>query len=60
MNKKFRVIAGYTNYCELVIEAENIDQANLIARDLDGGDFSPYYAGTDWSVRDVIECSESR
>jgi hypothetical protein len=60
MSKKFRIIAGYTNYCELVIEAETIEQANQIALSTDGGDFSPYYAGSDWAIKDIIECSETR
>ena len=53
---KFKVVASYTSYCMVEIEAEDEDQAWEIANDMDGGSFEP----TDnpcgnWYITDVQE-----
>lgn len=37
--KKFKVIASYKVYCHAIVEAETWEEAEQIARDMDGGDF---------------------
>jgi len=54
--KKFKVTAVMTTYLTAEIEAENEDQANEIARDMDGGQFEeldPFSGG--WRIYDVTE-----
>lgn len=41
MKKKFRVWATYQSDCYLDIEAEDKDEAYAIAKNTDGGDFTP-------------------
>ena len=53
---KYKVLASYTSYCMVEIEADSEDQAWEIARDMDGGSFEP----TDnpcgeWYITDVQE-----
>ena len=53
---KFKVVASYKSYCMVEIEAEDEEQAWEIARDMDGGSFTP----TDnpfgsWYIEDVQE-----
>lgn len=37
--KKFKVTASYKVYCHAIVEAETWEEAERIARDMDGGDF---------------------
>lgn len=54
MSKKFHVIASYINYCETVIEADNLEQAQQMASSMDGGDFNLMLGSGDWSI-DCVE-----
>ena len=55
--KTYRILASYTTYCSMEIEAENIDEAREIAYEADGGDFNSDNHG-DWNIDDVIEIKE--
>ena len=47
--KKFKVLASFSTYCAVFIEAENQEQAEELALDMDGGQFEP--AGADfWRI----------
>ena len=52
--KTYRILASYTTYCSMEIEAENVDEAREIAYEADGGDFKSNELG-DWNIGDVIE-----
>jgi hypothetical protein len=53
---KFKVVASYTAYCMVEIEAEDEDQAWALARDMDGGSFTPTYSPCgNWFIEDVKE-----
>jgi hypothetical protein len=54
---KFRAVATYTSYCEVIIEAESEDEAFEIAQSMDGGDFTPIDGG-DWDIDSVTEITE--
>ena len=56
--KKFKVTACYYTWCTAEIEAENVDQAYEIARDMDGGDFEDSGNQTDWHINDITEIEE--
>lgn len=56
--KKFKVIACYYTYCTAIVEAEDVDQAYEIARDMDGGDFEASNDNTDWHINDIYEVDE--
>lgn len=58
--KKFRVVASYITYCTAEIEAEDMDEAFVIAKSMDGGDFkADEYAGDwDWNIEQVEEITE--
>ena len=49
----YKILASYTVYCHLIVEADNIDEARQMAYDADGGDFSSSENG-DWNIDDVI------
>ena len=53
--KKFKATAAYITYCTIEIEADDKDQAYDIARDTDGGDFTPSNEYFDWHISDVQE-----
>ena len=55
--KKFKVTAAYTVYCTAEVEAENKDQAFMIAVEMDGGSFEPDNGDGlgDWRIYDVTE-----
>ena len=55
--RKFKVLASYVNVCEVEIDAEDEDQAWEIARDMDGGSFTPC-GGADWQIDEVIDIGE--
>ena len=49
----FRILASYTVYCSMNVEADNIDEARELAYDADGGDFNSDEHG-DWNIDDII------
>jgi hypothetical protein len=49
----YKILASYTVYCHLIVEADNINEARQMAYDADGGDFSSSENG-DWNIDDVI------
>ena len=49
----FRILASYTVYCSMNVEANNIDEARQLAYDADGGDFNSDEYG-DWNIDDII------
>lgn len=53
--KKFKVRASYQATCEAVIEANNIDEAYELAKELDGGMFDTECDPDDWHIEDVEE-----
>jgi hypothetical protein len=57
--KKFKVTACYYTYCTAEVEAEDEDQAYDIARDMDGGDFTPSENNFDWHINNVVEIKET-
>jgi len=52
--KKFKITASYTHYCTAEIDAENLQQAEEQARDMDGGSFTPSHTD-DWKIERVDE-----
>lgn len=57
--KKFKVIACYYTYCTAIVEAEDVDQAYEIARDMDGGDFvEASNDNNDWHINNIYEVDE--
>lgn len=52
--KTYRVLASYTTYCSVNIEAENEDEAYEKATQMDGGDFN-HDAYGDWNIDQVTE-----
>lgn len=56
MTKKFKVVASYTSYCMVEIEADDEDQAWEIARGMDGGSFTPADNGEgNWYIENITE-----
>jgi len=49
--KMYRVKAACTTYCYIDVEALNEDEANSIAEDTDGGDFTSIDEGGDWEIK---------
>jgi hypothetical protein len=49
----YKILASYTVYCHLIVEADNIDEARELAHDADGGDFSSDENGG-WNIDDII------
>jgi hypothetical protein len=56
--KTYRILASYTVYCSLEVDAENADEAREMAQEADGGDFDSDEHG-DWNIDDVIELEEA-
>lgn len=52
--KRYRVMASYITYLDAEIEATSLEEAERIARDMDGGDFTAQQ-GDDWSIQSVEE-----
>lgn len=52
--KKFKITASYVSHCTAEIEAESLEEAERIARNMDGSDFSPA-EGDDWKIDAVRE-----
>ena len=53
--KTYKVTAAYYTYCTAEVEAESEDQAYAIAREMDGGDFTPSRENFDWHINEVKE-----
>lgn len=52
--KKFKVTASYTTYLETYVEAEDLEQAEQLACELDGGEFTQV-DNDGWTINDVYE-----
>ena len=52
--KTYRILASYTSYCYMDVEAENLDEAREIAYNADGGDFKDQGLG-DWNIDEITE-----
>jgi hypothetical protein len=48
----FRVYAATYGQCHIDVEATDKDEANDIAREIDGGDWESDYAADDWEQQD--------
>jgi hypothetical protein len=57
--KKFKVIAAYTAYCTLEIEAKDYFDAYDVASEADGGEFSPSMNDDDWHIVNIVEIKEA-
>lgn len=55
--KKFKITASFTSYCHAEIEAETQEEAEQIARDMDGGQFIPADRD-DWTIEAVHEVTQ--
>jgi hypothetical protein len=53
--KTYKVTACYYTYCTTTVEAESEEQAQEIAKDMDGGDFKQSGELGDWHINDVTE-----
>ena len=54
--KTYKVVASYVTYCTAIIEANSQEEAEEMARDLDGGAFEPDpHGGDDWNIETVQE-----
>ena len=59
MKNKFRVWVKTTDYLYLDVEANNADEAVVIAEESDGGDFTQVDEKGDWHILDdVVELDE--
>jgi len=56
--KKFKVYACYHTYCTAVVEAETAEQAEAIAKEMDGGDFTASNQFHDWHINHAEEVTE--
>lgn len=54
---KFLVCASYITYVSAEIEAEDLEEAKDIARNMDGGEFNRD-GGDDWNIDSVEEVTE--
>jgi len=57
--KTYQVLASYTAYCSVHIEAENEDEAYEKATQMDGGCFSTDTYG-EWNIDQVVEEEECK
>ena len=53
--KKFLVTASYITTCHTEIEAETLEEAFQLAKELDGGIFETVIDGDDWQIDKVTE-----
>jgi (p)ppGpp synthase/HD superfamily hydrolase len=53
--KIFKVIACYSTYCTAEIEADSIDHAYALAKQLDGDAFTHSGENYDWHINQVSE-----
>ena len=52
---QFKVIAAYSSYSTAIIEADDVEQAYTMAKDMDGIDFKPSNELIDWHIHEVTE-----
>ncbi len=52
---KFKVTAAYYTYCTAVVEADDVQQAYKIAKEMDGADFKESNELSDWTIHEVTE-----
>lgn len=53
--RKFKVRASYQAICETEIEANSLNEAYEMAKELDGGVFDTYCDPDDWHIEEVME-----
>lgn len=51
----FKAIAAYTTYCIAEYEADDVNQAYVMAKNMDGLDFVPSEEIIDWHISQVTE-----
>ena len=56
--QKYRVWAKITDYAYLDVEAESAEEAEKIARETDGGEFTSDGKYGDWEITDRTEVVE--
>lgn len=56
--KTFTVTASYRTFCTLEVEAEDLDQAYTIAREMDGSAFESTIDPDDWHIEFIAEKKE--
>lgn len=56
--KKYKIVAAYTAYCTMEIEARDYFDAYDIASEADGGEFSPSMNDDDWHIVNIVEIKE--
>jgi len=56
--KKFKVYACYHTYCTAVVEAETAEQAEAIAKEMDGSDFKESGELGDWHINHAEEMKD--
>ena len=58
-NKRYKVIARWTTYLYVYVDASSNAEAMYIAKEMDGGEFIPLNQGIvaegDWEIVDVIQ-----
>lgn len=61
---KYKVIAKTVFYSYLMVDAKDEDEAWQIARDTDGGDFTPFDQGIvqsgDWQIDSINKVGENK
>ena len=55
--KKFKVTASYITYLIAEINADSLEEACELAKDLDGGSFEDK-GGYDWNIDGVVEIKQ--
>ena len=50
---KFMVLASFVSYCEVEVDAENLNEAKELAYSMDGFDFNHSGYG-DWNIDEVV------
>jgi hypothetical protein len=56
--KTYKAIASYITYAYVILEAENEDEAYLMAKDMDGGSFTPSHENFDWNINSIEEIKQ--
>ena len=56
--KTYKAIASYITYAYVMVEAENEDEAYSIAKNMDGGSFTPSRENYDWHINQVEEVKQ--
>ena len=55
--KTFKVTASYVTYLETYVEAEDLEQAEQLAYELDGGAFESVDSDS-WNIDDIYEVTK--